>query len=419
VKCGVKILFSLGMIGASNLAFGLPSHAADKMPVLILRAPRHGYRNALVILSIPKASLSLGPTDALLLEAQQSKERLPCQPEADGKTLRLTFLLPELPQGAERAYTLRRVQKTAPANAVTIARKGADVEITVGNTLFTRYTTQSGPNKPYFYPILTPDGSPLTRRWPLEQVPGESHDHPHHRGLWFTHGSVNGFDFWSEEKGAAKTINTGFSGLESGPVFGVFHASTEWRAPDGKLVATDTRAVRVYRLPDDSRMMDFEIVLKPVGSPLVFGDTKEGMFGLRVADTLAVRADRSAQIKGQGHIETSAGNKDSAAWGKSAEWVDYWGPINGQTYGVAIFDDPHNIRHPETWHARDYGLFAVNPFGLHDFGLGPKGAGDFTVAVNGTLVFHYRLLFHKGDTTSAAVADCYAAYADPPEAVIR
>ena len=86
---------------------------------------------------------------------------------------------------------------------------------------------------------------------------------------------------------------------------------------------------------------------------------------------------------------------------------------------MAIFDAPTNIRHPETWHARDYALFTVNPFGLHDFGRGPRDAGDYTVAADKTINFTYRLLFHKGDTTTAGIADQYAAFTDPPDVQVK
>lgn len=287
---------------------------------------------------------------------------------------------------------------------VKISKAGDDIEVRIDDKLFTRYVTKSGPNKPYFYPILTPEGDHLTRRWPMEQVAGESHDHPHHRGLWFTHGSVNGIDFWSEEKNTGKTVNITF-GLKGGNENSSgFVAQTEWRGPDDKLIATDTRHFTFFALPNGDRLMDFMIVIKPNGAPLVFGDTKEGMFGLRLPDALA-----PAQKKG-GHSVNAEGLTDAALWGKPSNWVDFWGTIGGQTYGVAIFDHPQNIRHPQTWHARDYGLFAVNPFGLHDFGQGAKGAGDFTVPANKRLILRYRLLFHKGDAKTARIAEQYTDY---------
>jgi len=47
---------------------------------------------------------------------------------------------------------------------------------------------------------------------------------------------------------------------------------------------------------------------------------------------------------------------------KHADWCDYYGSIGGKTVGIAMFDHPSNPRHPTTWHVRDYGLFAANPF---------------------------------------------------------
>ena len=66
---------------------------------------------------------------------------------------------------------------------------------------------------------------------------------------------------------------------------------------------------------------------------------------------------------GTGHIVQSTGVRDGATWGKRAEWCDYYGPVEGQVVGIAIFDHPSNPAHPTWWHVRDYGLFAANPFG--------------------------------------------------------
>jgi hypothetical protein len=231
---------------------------------------------------------------------------------------------------------------------------------------------------------------------------------------------MNGVDFWSEQDPkVGKTLTTGFENVRSGWVYGAFDAKSDFRTAEDKRIATDVRRVTVYELPNGDRLLDFSVTVTPVGGPLTFGDNKDGLFGLRVPDTLALKADRSSKIKGEGHIETASGTNDKDAWGKPNDWVDYWGPVEGTTYGVAIFDAPTNIRHPETWHARDYALFTVNPFGLHDFGRGDKGAGDYTVPADKTVTFTYRLLFHKGDTKTAGVADAYAAFADPPEIRVR
>jgi hypothetical protein len=407
------------------------AHATDKLPAVTVHAVNHACHNAIVDVPLPLTAAQQKGADKdywFLTDTKNGSERVPAQLLNENGHIRLAFFLPDLPQGASRVYRVNRshVGEDIKNWRVTATPHGDDVDISTGvekKHLFTRYTTHSGPNKPFFYPILTPDGHHLTRQWPMEMNPTETHDHPHHRGLWFTHGDLNGIDFWSEQVTdkvkPGKTVARGFDNVVSGPVFGGFRTRTEWRAPDDKLIATDVRDIRVYQVGKD-RIMDFELTIKPEGEPLVWGDTKEGMFGLRVTDTLAPKPDRSAHLDmPTGHMESASGLKDGAIWGKPNAWVDYYGPVEGKTYGVSIFDDAQNLRHPQTWHARDYGLFAVNPFGWHDFGMGAKGAGTYTQPADQTLTFRYRLLFHEGDTTEGHVAEQYQNYADPPEVEVK
>ncbi len=440
VKCFVKLntvsryltVFAIALTGAGAILSQSPAGAA-KMVTITLHAAHGAYQNCPVSVVLAPSALSGLHVDAtgttVMLVPTDGSPHIPAQATlTDGKA-QLTFLVADLPQGATRSYQLQpasaKANATPDAPHVTVRAHGDDLDVLLGKheTLFTRYTTHSGPNKPFFYPILTPDGQPMTRRWPLEADTQESHDHPHHRGLWFTHGDINGVDFWTEvadgKNKVGKTIAKGFENLTSGPVFGGFRTHTEWRGPDDHLMATDVRDVRVYEIGGD-HLLDFEITIKPAGEPLVWGDTKEGMFGLRVPDALAPNPDKAAHIAPPtGHIESGNGLKDAAVWGKPNTWIDYYGPIGGKTYGVAIFDNNQNLRHPQTWHARDYGLFAVNPFGLHDFKLGEKGAGNFTQPADKPFTLRYRLLFHAGDTGTAHVADQYRNYSDPPEVTIK
>lgn len=103
----------------------------------------------------------------------------------------------------------------------------------------------------------------------------------------------------------------------------------------------------------------------------------------------------------QGHAFNSGLNLDKEVWGKHADWVCYYGPDpKGNPVGVTIFSHPKNLRSPQTWHARDYGLFAVNPFGLHDFeGLkkgDQDGKGNYTIKKGESLTLRYRFYFAKG-----------------------
>jgi hypothetical protein len=154
-------------------------------------------------------------------------------------------------------------------------------------------------------------------------------------------------------------------------------------------------------------VFDFEITVKAGDKPIVFGDTKEGSFGIRIAESMRFSHGKKP---GDGHIVLSSGQLDDKAWGKHSPWCDYYGPVQDKTVGIAIFDHPQNPRHPTTWHVRDYGLFAANPFGLHDFEKAEKGAGNMTVDAGKSVTFRYRVYLHEGDTQAAKVAERFKEY---------
>ncbi len=316
------------------------------------------------------------------------------------------------------SFALGQQSNGAPAGAnspagVQISQQDGQLRVEVDGRLFTVYHYADVP-RPYFYPVLGPDELPMTRKWPMEDTKDEQRDHRHHRGLWFGHGDVNGLDFWSEEKNFCKIAHDQFLKVQSGKDCGIIQSKDKWLNHDGAVVCTDVRTIRIYSLPGQERMLDFDITLQaPPDKPVVFGDTKEGSMATRVAESMRLT---HAKGPGQGHIVMSTGVRDGQAWGKRADWCDYYGPVTGsstgsETLGVAIFDHPGNPRHPTTWHVRDYGLFAANPFGLHDFENKPKGAGDLSIAAGQSVTFRYRIYFHRGDEKQARVAERYQAYA--------
>ncbi len=98
-------------------------------------------------------------------------------------------------------------------------------------------------------------------------------------------------------------------------------------------------------------------------------------------------------------------------WGKRSPWVDCYGKVDGQTVGVAIFDNPSNPRYPMYWHARAYGLFAGNIFGVRDFTGDKSRDGSLTLEHGHGIRFRYRVVIHAGDTRAAHVAELFARYA--------
>jgi methane monooxygenase PmoA-like len=294
------------------------------------------------------------------------------------------------------------------AEGVTITQQGDKLRIEIDGYLFSEYHYKDV-SRPFLYPIMGPDELFMTRNWPMKEVPDEERDHPHHRSLWYAHGEVNGHDFWAEGAKAGKTIHESFTEIKSGKDVGVITSKNKLVAADGSVVCTDDRTLRIYNRKE-GRLFDFEITIRASHGDLTLGDTKEGTLAIRLAETMRLKPNKSNSGKPTGHIINSEGVREGETWGKRAKWVDYYGPVSGKTVGVAIFDHPDNPRYPTWWHVRDYGLFAANPFGLHDFEAKPKGAGDMKIKSGESATFRYRFYIHRGDEKEGKVAERYEEY---------
>lgn len=289
----------------------------------------------------------------------------------------------------------------AAGRGVAVYETNNVIRVDLNGERFTEYHFRDV-SRPFLFPILGPAGEHFTRQWPQAEPGGEEKDHPHHHALWWSHGDANGVDFWSEAANAGKTVHQSFAELKSGRDVGTITSRNRWIAKDGRIIASDERTMRFHAPAGDARVIDFEVTVFASHGDLVLGDTKEGTMAIRLAETMRLKPNKAGF--GRGHIVNSEGVKDDATWGKRAPWVDYVGPVNDRTVGVAIFDHPRNPRYPTWWHVRDYGLFAANPFGIHDFEKKEKGAGDFKLPAGQSVTFRYRFLFHQGDTAQAAVA---------------
>lgn len=300
------------------------------------------------------------------------------------------------------------------AGGVQLTDVGGHVRVDIEGKLFTKYHYANVP-RPLLYPVIGPTGAGMTRNYPMQNVPGEEHDHPHHRGLAWSHMRVNEVDVWGEVTNrSGKIVHRKFLELKGGPKIGVLREENEFVSVAGKVVGSETRTLRFFaRAPE--RVMDFDIELRATHGDLVLGDQKDGGMGIRLAESMRVTGPRKKGEKkaapGEGHIVNSEGVRDADAWGKRAKWCDYYGPVEGKTVGVAIFDHPSNPRHPTWWHVRTYGLFTANPFGISSFEKNPdKNAGNFTIPVGQSATFRYRFYFHEGDESQGKVEIQYTGY---------
>src|SRR2546425_10583402 len=158
-------------------------------------------------------------------------------------------------QGTPRPATQR-------ANSgVQITKTDGKLLIKVNGEEFTEYRYSGAPHV-YFYPVIGPGGARMTRDYPMvRDSEGEEHDHPHHRSLWYSHGAVNGVDFWSEGSKAGKILHDKFLSIESGSASGLIKSRDNWGAGDGKVICTDERTFRLYARPDNERLLDFDVTI--------------------------------------------------------------------------------------------------------------------------------------------------------------
>jgi hypothetical protein len=293
------------------------------------------------------------------------------------------------------------------------------IEFKVGKDLITTYHIEASNAKPYFWPLIAPNGVTVTRAWPMEKAKaGEKTDHPHQKSAWFCHGDVipegieikakvkgvEGVDFWSEEPGHGKIICVKVGEPEVGKGRVKVATTNEWRTADDVKVLEETRTISLHDL-GDSRLLVLDIDLHASVAPITFGDTKEGSLGIRVREGLNEEVGKGKLTNADG--KTGEKGPDGV-WGRQSAWCDDSGPVDGKTAGVAVLADPANPS-PSCWHARGYGLLAANPFG-RDKSLfsAVQGKTDLVKLAKGEhLKLRYGILLHNGDVKDGKVAEAY------------
>lgn len=313
----------------------------------------------------------------------------------------------------------------AQGDAIVATKKDGEVAVTVGGKPFTTLVAQKdGLAKPYLYPILAPNGTPVTRDWPMKSgTANETKDHVHQKSAWFCHGDVipegvelkvkssdkrvHGVDFWAESRNHGVIAATDVMVLKSNAPNEAFISTImEWRAPEGLVVLTEKRVYK-FALVAGGRLISIASILTANNSPVIFGDTKEGSFGIRVHDSL-----RMTLKGGDGMLTNSEGKSGMKdVWGLPADWCDYSGTVEGNKVGVAVFAHTGNPQ-PSLWHARDYGLLAANPFGRKDAGFpAAKDKTDlYRIEKGKSATFRFAIFAHDGDVKAGKVAEAFNAY---------
>lgn len=301
----------------------------------------------------------------------------------------------------------------APRIQVTPDEAARRVDITIDGKPFTSYIWPTAIKKPVLFPLRTAKGTLVTRGFPLEPRTGERVDHPHHVGLWFNHGDVNGFDFWNNSdeipKDRASKMGTihhrRIVEAKGGDDHGDLTVEAEWIDGERTPLLRE-RTHFVFRGAGDMRSIERITTVTALRSVL-FRDNKEGTLGMRVTRALEQPADKPetfTDASGKptsvpvldntgvtGQYVSSGGKKGDAVWGTRGAWTLLGGIIGSEPITIAILDHPSNPGYPTHWHARGYGLFAANP-------LGQKALDDGIEELNLGLepgrsaTFRYRIL---------------------------
>jgi hypothetical protein len=379
---------------------------------LIVEAGPHERRQCGVLAAIPWEQ-DEAPAGAVVIDEagrEQPAQVAGIPTEGAERKLCVVWVVQRLRAGEEGRYKLS-LGKAEPAPTGVVIRQSDDaLEVLVRDQLFTKYHFSKELARPCLYPFIGPTGKGVTRDYPMGQGPeGETRDHVHHRSVWVAHGDVNGADNWSEEKGHGKTVHRSFEKVVSGPVFGQIKAISDWVDNTGKKALEERLALTFHVEGPDERIMDVGVNLIATAGDVVFGDTKEG-------GIISVRVASSMDAKEAGKIENSYGGiSEGETWGKRAHWCDYSGPVDGETVGICIMDDPSSFRHPTYWHVRNYGLMTANPFGLSHFYADKSIDGSHRLPAGQTLRFRYRIYVHRGDAAQANVREKYHDFVNPPK----
>jgi hypothetical protein len=260
-------------------------------------------------------------------------------------------------------------------------------EVFIDGKFFTSFMYPDNMEKQTLYPILSASGKLITRGYPLDPRPFERTDHPHHIGLWFNFGDVNGLDFWNnsfaikpEDKAKYGTIK--FKKIISeDPKQGKLVTSSDWVDINGTILLNE-ETTYIFSGGEDLRSVERITKLTAV-QKVTFTENKEGLLGLRVDRAFeepATKPEKFLDANGivtevpvlnndgvNGVYRNAEGIKGADVWGKRSPWVALQAEKEGEVITIVILDHVQNPNYPAWSHARGYGLFASNNLGGRAF----------------------------------------------------
>lgn len=266
-----------------------------------------------------------------------------------------------------------------------VPEAGHQVSLRIDNAERLRWHYGPEYPRPFFYPLVGPSGSSLTRMG----HPGAP-DHEHHRSIWFAHNKVLGIDFWSDRT-PARVRQKQWLAYQDGDDEAVLAVRLGWYdGHDPKELFDQELIVGVRPGPDGETLVELQSTFTPAADSLEFGQTNFGFLAVRVARNLS-------EHFGGGKLTNSEGQTgEPAIFGKPAKWMDYSGPVRGKNgnesvEGITFFDHPTNPGYPTHWHVREDGWM----------GAAVCLNGPVQTSRKKPLVLRYLLHAHRGGVDAA------------------
>ncbi|MDH6313683.1 hypothetical protein M2137_002473 [Parabacteroides sp. PFB2-10] len=293
------------------------------------------------------------------------------------------------------------------------------VDVYYEGKLFTSYAYPETMEKPILYPIYNAHGIDLTRGFPANPQPGERVDHPHHLGLWFNYGNVNGLDFWNNSYNIPEENRPRYGSIRhvcieeinNGAKQATLTVQSDWIDHTEKiLLVAETHYI--FGAEKGMRTIEHIVTLTAQADTVIFSDSKEGLLGIRmdrafeeVSDAPVLRIGEDKQPMEERTVNNDGVNglyrnslgdeKESGAWGKRAGWASVSAEKEGDKTTVAILDHKENPGYPAHWHTRGYGLFAVNNLGSKSFHA-ENPATSLTLLPGESVTFKHKILIKAG-----------------------
>lgn len=300
-------------------------------------------------------------------------------------------------------------------------KKEKKVEVFVGGKFFTAFIYPDDMEKQSLYPIVSASGKTITRGYPLHPRPFERTDHPHHVGLWFNFGDVNGLDFWNNSYAIKEADKPKYGAIKfkkivsDNPAKGELVTSSSWVDIDGDVLLNE-ESTFIFSGEKDLRTIERISKLTAV-KKVVFTGNKEGLLGMRLDRAFEEPSKKAGKfLDANGNItEVPVLNNDGVngiyrnadgvtggdVWGKRSPWVALRANKDGEVITIVIVDHPANVNYPAWSHARGYGLFATNNLGGRSF---DKNTDPVKVVLNPgeSIVFKHKIII-GGDLTDAEI----------------